>query len=272
MKPCAVNGHRLELRKRRENRLHHVSVNEVILCTVVLPHTTSMYILNAKETCFLQSVCVAAVCHIRPKEYVRRWLRRFENGCGCLYQSMRPLYHNYHAAMLQRLFLRRALTCTKDAVCMGSFPLSRFIDNRVGCGWDPNDVDIFVASQQTLHLLTQWYQNMIIEPLGLDISQTSGCSFAHDSDPETNHPPLFCASAYSDSDESSCDCSSEPSAPHAPHVQYREWLPWCIRDWLRRHTSFPDDSPYLDEGKSRVDRLLQQTTEHLPVAFSSHKS
>ena len=134
------------------------------------------YILDAAETYSLQAVSLSCTQPLHPSVLFRKWLQRFEFMVPDSTASTWALYREYHAAHLQRAFLRRVLLSQyyrrpqRLAVIAGSYPVSMFAMQECGSKWRANDIDIFVDSEVFLRDLVKAYRLDVMTPLRLDIS------------------------------------------------------------------------------------------------------
>jgi len=122
------------------------------------------------------------------------WLQRNEGGILALHNNASLLYREYHAAHLQRIFLRAVLLLRdtespfakpptplerkREVACLGSFPLHHFLG-------DPHyarDIDLWVQSDAVAYRVWNLYHQIVISAIGGSLTVQQGCpsSFADD--------------------------------------------------------------------------------------------
>ena len=141
----------------------------------VVPYCADKYLVSGMVRYKLQALCAGAVHISSPDVEFSSWLERHEGVASCFGQKLSKVYLRYHAARLQRAFLRACLSHARRALdgkmeaaaIAGGFPIAKYLQLHGGCGWTPDDIDIFVSSASMAKRCLNRYGEQVLEPLGL---------------------------------------------------------------------------------------------------------
>ena len=162
----------------------------------VLQHCDDVYLLSGEERYRFTFVCRACLSSVPAKAHFVGWLVReekiafkYNSGAGFQWWPMRLIYYEYHAARLQRLFLRCIQQSTEVTVIAGSFPASRYLEKWHSCSWRPHDIDVFVFSRARLDAVLDCYSKNVADALGLSLRIEKYQGYDDGDDLETGRPP-----------------------------------------------------------------------------------
>ena len=124
--------------------------------------------------------------HMRAtRAFFEEYLRRYENSLGTEPgQRTWAIFRHFHAAQLQRLFIRKVLLmiCSEpgaQACVAGSYAV--YVQTLISHGtspWQPGDINIFLTHEDdkaALYLhekITALYRDSVSDPLHLQLSST----------------------------------------------------------------------------------------------------
>ena len=145
-----------------------------VIGNLVFPWSLSCYALSGQELFRLELVCRACVQSVSAAVTFRRWLVKYEAGRGSVFLCTASLYVEYHAAHLQRVFLRRVRQYSTSVVIAGSFPASMYMETLGRAEWRPDDIDIFLMNEALVEVLHHDYLETVLLPLGLILQSTKG--------------------------------------------------------------------------------------------------
>ena len=184
--------------------------NQRFAFSLALKKCHDTYLLCEKHLNLIQRL---SSCHRRPRSsisFLEEWLQRNEGGILALHnntsifylvqrndggilalhKNTSILYREYHAAHLQRIFLRSVLLLRdrnsllskpptplerkREVACVGSFPLHHMLG-------DPHyarDIDLWVQSEAVAYKVWNLYHQIVISALGGSLTVLDGCTSA----------------------------------------------------------------------------------------------
>ena len=131
--------------------------------------------LLAKETANLHVLAKTYQPKTSMLEKMRTWLREYEQG---RYSSApaQYIYRYYDTCRLQRSFLRYLQSLKKThTVIAGIFAVMQYEYANGNYNWTANDIDIWVSNEEDSTFIVLLYQEMVLEPLGLE-AEYYGCT------------------------------------------------------------------------------------------------
>jgi hypothetical protein len=126
---------------------------------VLVSHVALTYLLPGYSLYQLSQVCRSVLPIERAHSAFQHWLNKQEGGVDALHLDTRNRNREYHAARLQRSFLRDVMRlrhaglspgsvdpeCPPDIAIAGSYPAAMYLANtKLNCRWRPGDIDLFL--------------------------------------------------------------------------------------------------------------------------------
>ena len=175
-----------------QQRMRHSSMDNphqaLVACEIVHTalrlwrlHCFQTHMFVGREIFQLHGVCQGCCQCISTTTLLQAWLRKHEGGRGvAIGRRVTVLYMEYSAAILQRVFLREAQSLLRFVAIAGSFPSSKYLEERGVCDWRPNDIDLFVHSRDAVDVLERMYTEIVAGPLHLNVDRHFGPASALD--------------------------------------------------------------------------------------------
>ena len=169
-------------------------------------HLFDSYILSPIDLLPLRQTSRDYLCIPESRNFFQHYLQQYENSIGTVpFQPTWNLFREFHAAILQKRFLRKALQVFRaqphtHACIAGSYgTFQEILATRGACSWAPGDIDIFIAHENeeknTADLLfeqvIQLYTDYVANPLELRIRKRFAYHYLYPSnaDPDSSDAP-----------------------------------------------------------------------------------
>ena len=141
--------------------------------SITMPRWLETYVLEIKD---LVAFCRTASANQHESGFVclmRQWLRIHEYGRGS-FLTNRAIHLYYHAARLQRCYLRFVQCMARPSVFAGSYVAMQYTQANGGCGWEANDIDIWVFCESDLLVFRDLYKDMVLRALDFQCEEMDG--------------------------------------------------------------------------------------------------
>ena len=169
-------------------------------------HLFDSYILSPIDLLPLRQTSRKYLCIPESRNFFQHYLQQSENSIGTVpFQPTWNLFREFHAAILQKRFLRKALQVFRaqphtHACIAGSYgTFQEILATKGTCSWAPADIDILVAHENekknTADLLfeqvIQLYIDYVANPLELRIQKRFCHHYLYPSnaDPDSSEAP-----------------------------------------------------------------------------------
>ena len=133
---------------------------------VVFAHIHESFVLRAKDVMKFALTSKALLDTGDRVATMRNWLRKNEHD-GYQFTRYSVVHFYYDACQLQRSFFEALSRLSSPAIIAGSYPAMQHQRRASTCSWAANDIDIWVAHEDSMEEIQKLYHDIVLQPLGM---------------------------------------------------------------------------------------------------------